>query len=409
MKKEALKITMVAATGENNNSFVGIKAVNNEVKFFYPETYQLASDDEERRKDILAILNTIQLSKTLTSGDSSFNKKYNQVENFPIDSYWWILNDYLTFGRYENREKVFERGVRGKINWKRTMRSSPIISNGNIIYSEIISERNNYKDNLLTEIYFYCVKSAVDSLGWIYGIVFDSKGINYDSLFNEKFYLNAIDNELIHSFDDKKKLRLQNMKNLIQGLDDNLTNTNEFIYGVDSYEYVFEKMIDKMFFNISNIKDFYPKATWKIKTETRPIESSKLRPDTIIFKDDILYIIDAKYYRYGFTLKTKDIPDTTSIQKQITYMEFAKNQKGYKDVRSAFILPYCIDKQKGKIHFQNIFEKFGTATAEWKDSKGIKNDTEVIGILIDTKFLINNWMKNDPSNIDELIKAINSP
>ena len=55
--------------------------------------------------------------------------------------------------RYENREKVYERGARGKINWKKTMHSNPAISNGNVIYTEIISEKKSQTDNLLTEIY----------------------------------------------------------------------------------------------------------------------------------------------------------------------------------------------------------------------------------------------------------------
>ena len=92
------------------------------------------------------------------------------------------------------------------------MRSNPIISKGNVIYKDIISEKKMQKDNLITEIYFFCVQKAIDSIGWLYGISFDSDGVDYNKLYNKNKYLRAINNELTHTFDDQKKIRLQNMK-----------------------------------------------------------------------------------------------------------------------------------------------------------------------------------------------------
>ena len=129
----------IASTGEQNNQFVGIKISNNKIEFHYPETYQLSNVDAELRRDILAILRTISLAKTLTSNLSSYNSKFNNDDVFPMGAYLWLINDYLTYGRYENREKIYQKGVRGKIDWRKTLRTPPAISNRNIVYTDIIS------------------------------------------------------------------------------------------------------------------------------------------------------------------------------------------------------------------------------------------------------------------------------
>ena len=41
-----------------------------------------------------------------------------------------------------------------------------------------------------------------------------------------------------------------------------------------------------------------------------------------LIKNNKVYILDAKYYRYGTTFFAGDMPETTSIQKQITYGEY---------------------------------------------------------------------------------------
>lgn len=402
----------IPATGELNNQFIGVKISNNKIEFHYPETYQLSSTDDELRRDILAILRTISLAKTLTSNLSYYNSKFNSNDVFPMGAYLWIINDFLTYGRYENREKVYQRGARGKIDWKKTLHTTPAISNGNIIYTDIISEKKSQVDNLLTEIYFFCAKRSIEAIGWLYGLEFDANGVDYEKIFNKKLYLSAINTELSHTYDDTKKTRLQHMKNIITGLDDEVVQTREIVYGVDSYDYVYERMVDSMFSNIENIKEFYPTAEWNLVVEEKPKESSKLRPDTVLEqrKDDgkkNLYILDAKYYRYGTTFLTKHIPETTSIQKQITYGEYVKMMKAgkYDQIFSAFVMPYSKAENIHKERFHRNIEFVGTARAKWIDSEG-ETSRNIAGILIDTKFLINNWVRKNQDNIGAIITAI---
>ncbi len=197
------------------------------------------------------------------------------------------------------------------------------------------------------------------------------------------------------------------MKNIITGLDETIINTKEIVYGVDSYDYVYERMIDSMFSRVKNIKDFYPNAYWDLVVEHGPVNSSNLRPDTVLIKDRKVYILDSKYYRYGTTFKPGDMPETTSIQKQITYGEYVKKVKEgqFDDVFSAFVMPYSKVANLYPERFNNDLEFVGIGQASWVDDENI-NSRKICAILIDTNFLINNWTRKNEDHIDKIIQII---
>lgn len=86
-----------SVTGKIDNSFIGIKIKNNIIEFYYPESYQLAdykSNFKEFRKDILSILGTIKIAKTLSLNKAKIESSLSN-NNFAIFSYLWIIKDYL--------------------------------------------------------------------------------------------------------------------------------------------------------------------------------------------------------------------------------------------------------------------------------------------------------------------------
>lgn len=405
-------INFIPASDLKNNQFIGLKISNNNVSFYYPETYEFNfSNSKEIRNGIFSILNTVRLGKS-TNNTGTLYKNIGEDGSFPLNSYLWIIGDYLKYGKYINIEKIPQNGFNGKINWKKTINFEPLLSDNNVIYTKIISERNNHKDNILSEIYEFCVKKSLDSIGWIYNLKFSSNRLNKVNSFNKKLYINVINNELLKSFDDNKKIRLSKMKTIIQGMDNNLLQNLHITYGVDSYEFVYEKMVDNLFSTIdqTNKKRFNPNAYWELIYPKEIVKSSNLRPDTILIKDEKVYILDAKYYRYGFTFNNLDLPDTSSIQKQITYGEYIKllQNSSLKEIYSAFVMPYNKLNNPKKTYLNNNLEFIGVSKASWFDKSDKEKNRIILGLLIDTKFLIDNWNKKSDFHYESIINLIES-
>lgn len=394
-------------TNKVDDSFIGIKIKNNRIDFYYPETYNFdESSIENSRSDVLAILQTISIAKTHSDSRIKVESSFSNNEAIPLLSYLWIIRDYLMNGFYVNREKVLKKNQRGKVDWKRTLNGQPIISNGNVVYSDIVVAVKNDLDNIIVEIHKYCVKKSIDILGWLFGIR-SSNFVETKPFYKELKYIytDTLSKELSKTFDDEKKERLKHMLSIVEGLSDN-QNENELVYGVDSYHYIFERMINAIFGNRDASK-FNPSANWYMKAKGyEPFSSSDLRPDTILIRDNIAYVLDAKFYRFGYTADNKDLPETTSIQKQITYGDFIKNNKmgdEIQKIRNAFILPY--NKCNNKLNLNRTLEYIGYSKTDYR--KGAEDHEIIHAFLIDLKYVVETWNKrNHGDDVANLVKQI---
>ena len=152
-----------SVTGKTDDSFVGLKIIGSQIHFYYPESYHFDMESKTICNDIIDFLRTIAIAKTGSKEESQAHNTTKTTGKFALMSYLWVIKDYLANGFYVNREKTYKVNQSGRVNWKRTMQSQPIISEGNIIYPNIVVEVKNTVDNLLVEIHKYCVKKAFSS------------------------------------------------------------------------------------------------------------------------------------------------------------------------------------------------------------------------------------------------------
>lgn len=393
-------------TGKTDDSFIGLKIIGNNIHFHYPESYRFDESSSTVRHDIIDLLRTISIAKTSSEKISQVNNKRNQGGDFALMSYLWVIKDYLANGFYVNREKIYKVNESGRVDWKRTMQSQPIVSRGSIIYPNITVSVKNNVDNILVEIHKYCVKKSLDFIGWLFNL--NSKAIETKP-FNptvKKLYIATLQKELDRTFDDDKRIRLRHLYNVIEGLDAR-ENDKEFVYGVDTYYYIFERMIDSIFGNIKDLKGFNPKAEWKLVRSEKPIESSPLRPDTIIVKGSTVYILDSKFYRFGYTGDAvHDLPEITSIQKQITYGDFIKKNVTkikVEQIYNAFLIPF--DKEREVFRSDDNIQYVGYAKSSWKDND--KSHELIHTFLIDLKHVVRTWNRfNHDEDVNYLIQEI---
>lgn len=409
------KIVLHSVTNEEHNSFVGLRIRNEEIHFYYPESYHLADKSNRKafRRDVINIIRTISLAKSKSNMNNNNDNGIAQNDQFAIMSYLWIIRDYLSNGFYRNVEKIYRTNAKGKVNWKKTLETQPIISNGNVIYNNVIAEVRNDCDDIITEAHKWCVFDSVRKIGWLFGL--NEKSVFVARTANSviKKYISVIKTELVRTFDDVKKVRLNHMLQVLTGVDDS-DRTREIVYGVDKYHYVYERMVDYVFSNISDITKYNPNANWYLKkNEYKPKEASSLRPDTIRLEpissgsgvvEKVAYILDAKFYRFGTTGNENDLPTTTSIQKQITYGDNIicnlQKKENIKCVYNAFVMPY--NKLNNPFGYEDDLEYIGFSEANWRNDA--LSHTRICAFLIDTKHLISVWSQGNCT--DDIVKLI---
>lgn len=403
MTKKDFKIIPV----EKANDFVGIRINKDIVEIFVPQVFR-EENDKQKKKDIVLFLKSLSVAKSIENESIKMNK--DDFGSFwPIDSYLWIIKDYLENGYYYNRERKNSSDNKGKINWKRTMKSTPIISNGNIIYDKLITSKMSSINDIITDIYKLCLKHAINKIGWLfdYNMFVD---VTQKKSNKEMEYIVA--KEINSTFDDIKKLRFKHMLKILENVEGDNALSNNYSYGITNYYYVFEQMVDIFFKGIrgNEKKKYNPSGYWQLNKST-PIEASLLRPDTVYKRNDEVFIIDAKMYQYGATHDIKDLPQTESMQKQITYGDFVRKSLGDAKVRNAFIFPYnkyldefVEDSTLIRFNDSNLVY-FGKAYVDWRNQQ-IDHDY-IYSFMIDFNFLLRNYKIDDSSYINTVCDYIN--
>lgn len=381
------------ATGDMNNSFVGIKIIENQIHFYFPESYHFNADDFER-DDFLDLLKTISLAKSSSTDTTVIFDSHKEENELALMSYIWILEDYLKNGFFINTEKFLRANQRGKINWKRTLQQQPIITGNNIVYPNLIVEVKSPHDTVIVDAHRYCVRKSAALIGWIYGITPETIEVSVNEEKIIKRYLEAIKLELDCTFDDEIHSRLKHMENVLIGLDE-VSDNNNIVYGVDNYHYIFERMIDTIF-GTEKVEEYYPTFTWHLKYSNKidGLAGPTIRPDTIMrhgMKGDI-YIIDSKFYRYGNLnlAQTKGLPEASSIVKQIMYGSYVQSEFPNNSIYNVFILPYDAKSKNAEL----IKEKnknlvyIGEVSSGWESDKTFGT---IHTFLIDLRYVVKTW------------------
>jgi hypothetical protein len=395
---------------DDGDRFVGVKAEGDNVVVYFPIGYELPKTEQDLRQDILHLFSVLS---EFTSRDDRIlpMKKFEapQSVDFPINAYLEIINYFMEQnGYYAEKEPAYKTGDRGKIDWSRTIkRQRPIIqANSSPIYTKYTVRYSSPNDkNLITQIHKYCVYESFSKLGWLFTPYLPEKPLLQR---DDKMFLSVLYEKMANTYNDRDKRLFSAMISMIEYLDEQ-PNQKQFYFGTDRFEYVWEKLIDRVF-GIKDKQNYFPKTRWTLRTGKKKTNAA-LEPDTIMLYDGKIYVLDAKYYRFGITGDPNDLPESSSINKQITYGEYIYTQKKFKEkygedvpVYNAFIMPY--NANNNLFSSNEIFLNIGEATGDWK-TKGHKYE-RVQGIVVDVHYLMHHYIGKTENQIMQLAKSIES-
>lgn len=153
---------------------------------------------------------------------------------------------------------------------------------------------------------------------------------------------------------------------------------------------------------------YFPRTRWKLRGG-RQRDNYALEPDTIMLCNNKIYVLDAKYYRYGITGNPQHLPESTSINKQITYGEYIATQErfirqygGTVPVYNAFLMPYS--REKNPFGLMTVFGNIGEACGDWKGND--KAYERVQGIVVDVRYLMYHYMGTHENKILRMAETI---
>lgn len=371
---------------ESDNNFssdyIGISYNKNNINIVFPRGYKLSETSSELKSDIILLIKVF--NKYISrKKDKAFLNEANSLFNgkgdfFPLETMLWLLNDYIKNGLYQNNIIHYKTDKNGNINWNKTLKQkTPYICNNNLFYLDFVTHKNNIdSSNIITTIQKYVISRCLNTLGWLFPSI--SINDNLSLPYSNNTCINLLKKELTNSTLDRTKQLLIKMIEFFNNSNTDLTTNILKDYKTNNFNYIWEDMINCVLGNESPNK-YYPQAFWTINS--KKYAASNLRPDAILNTDSRIYIIDAKYYKYGITKNVQDLPQSSDINKQFLYSEHIGNMTNKKTL-DIFLLPYLGDEN-------NMFKFIGFANIPTTTA-----NSKVLGILMDTKTLMKSYVNS---------------
>lgn len=398
-------------TNDEGDNFVGIKADTDDAIIRFPIGYQLPPNDNDLRADINNLLLVLAafMKEDKVIEQSSFTAP--DMVQFPIHAYLTVIRDYLRTGCYYiESDSQFKTSTKGVVSWTRTIRNQrPLVQqNGSFIYTEFTVRFKKPNENrVITQIHKYCVYEAFEKLGWLYVPFMPEKPETHPEN-KEAIYI--LEKKLASTYNDLEQRLFSAMILMLKYIDEK-SSEKQYFFGTDYFERVWEKMIDRAF-GIENKDQYFPRTHWYL--DYGPTKSKvPLQPDSIMIYNGKIYVLDAKLYRYGITGNPDHLPNGPDINKQITYGEYIERAKSIPNdnLYNAFIMPFnkenhnfSILGKDGVFGIQEEIGNIGEAIGDWKPN--MKNYERIQGIVIDTRFLMYNYISMPNKQKLKLANAI---
>lgn len=375
-------------TGKKNDSFVGVKVKDNIINLYVPESLEIYSDNTEvYRKNILYLLKSISIARKKSDEKSKILSNKYAGHEFPIDSFIWLISDWINSNFNHQKEKKLNIIGKGKINWKETIKHNKLVFPGMTSFETHYFENREVYENDIYKIYNYCVKKSIDFVGWLFNIRTKDFSFPIPNRIDHIIFKNLIIKELNNTYNDSMRQRLIHMKNILIGLTE--SNDMSLLYGVTNYNYIYEQMVRKVFTNNTDFANFLPQSSWYMESSNySEEESTNLYMDSVYLIGKTIYIIDSKNYRYGTTYKTKDLPGADSAQKQITYSDVIEKKLEsslYNELYNVYLLPFS---NQGNLD-KKILKYVGYTRVNWRDNG--KSYETIHAVLLDMNYLLNRY------------------
>lgn len=395
------KVEFIAPAQKGEYEYIGFDLESNAGRFIFPCRYiasgrENAADagqekeQKEEAKKIISLIKRVQKEFSLGgSGDESF-QFYSMV---------WLIRDYIDNGYYTETERVVRRGDHGRIDWKHTLRHSGIYFDGkNLLYRDFYVQKNRLDEaNLLAQIYKCCLAYSAECIGFLYNVSQTERSVfRMDSSADVGFMFYHVQKELGRTFNSYKQMLLRHLLTILKGRQGKIRAVSLCMHDKE-FEYVFEFLVNSVF-GTEVVQDFYNEYCYVIGDNHNRFSASKLRPDTIMKNpmasesvEPDFYVIDAKYYNYGYTGNPRDLPQASAIAKQIGYNYYLRDNYNETDEKrkefySIFLLPFAKGDEYDYIEYIG-YATNSSSSANKMDKEDKKMD-KVAVCRVDLKTLV---------------------
>lgn len=350
----------------------GVVIYKSEYIVIFPKAYKIPNSKgllKDHAQVLVEVLIKYKRSSTLSSEEMELlgGNSGEYAEN--LTTAYSLIEDFKYNGFLRKETKIKSTFPVGRVDWVSTVnKKQPLFSKQAVIYNEPITIRKAIdKQNYLLKIHKYCVYKSIKNYGWLLGITNENiKNDIGEISIDVNEALIFLSRELHSTFAERDIRVIELLIDFLEGI--NLQDSDMImeVIATPYFQNVWESICSIAFQNQYKIlKEIIPKLLWDIESNA---EVRSKRPDIMVIKDQVMYILDAKYYNVDSNLPgwpdvVKQLFYALTIWKNIKSEEFNSPNKKLESVlkkvnntQNIFLFPSSEEepiKYVGKVNVEN--------------------------------------------------------
>lgn len=323
----------------------GLLIYKNTFIIIFPKNYNVPRDEKELKKHAQVLFQVLLKYRQESNLNVEEIELLGGEDGLYKESYYTaylIISDFIENGPLKKEIRIESSSYSGRIDWSATInKKHPIFSKGSVIYTDTISEKNTIDhQHLLIQLYSYCVYKSIEKYGWLFDLSLENVREFNELPCDINFGINFLSKELNSTFVDREMKIIKILRGFLLGIEFNRFEKIEIMV-TPYFHNVWEVICG---FNFNNqykaLRGLIPKPKWEIESSAK-VQSQ--RPDIMFIKENVLYILDAKYYDIDTNL-----PGWSDIVKQLFYAftilkninaKIDQRIKPLETVENAFLFP----------------------------------------------------------------------
>lgn len=324
----------------------------NNAYIIFPTGMQLKSSFEENKRNMALLLNVfykyIDMSKDLRELQEIFEDTEGDELQF-FSTAMWLLRDYLQYGYYRKKIKTIQNNTSHRVHWNRTINTkNPIFQEGQPIYYDLVTVRELHDlENIIYQIHQYVIGYSHYLFGWLLNISLEHEFNEENFPCNINQAIQVLYSELHKTNQDREIKLLKAIIRFLEGIEESNKIDRLFTMVTKSFHSIWEKICSEIFENQYNdLQYLLPCPVWANVNSIVPF--NRQIADIMFVEDEILYILDAKYYN-----TKNNVPGWHDMVKQFYYyLSISENIRlnyqniKFNKIRNIFIFPgECKDQE----------------------------------------------------------------
>lgn len=307
-------------------NFVGFIIQKDEVLIALPKHYASVNQLDSLGDADIRLLFDVLFTHQVRNVSQYIGSLVDYESNFPFKSFYAIYAYYLKYGLYQEMHTITKPGVKGKIDWKDTIRkSNTVISGNNLIYLPLYSKEIRRNDVFLGECMAFAIGYTLRQYSLFISGRVPTINLNQFNFFANKEYtlarLKKIYTELFKDIDKKLVRDLIEFYSLVpEGGNITIKHYNfELIWEsiVEKYLNTFFKGVTQqgLVFSNQRVEKSYhfKKAVFHVD---KAHSNHRLEPDHYYNNEEEQFIFDSKYYSKVYDLNHKQVAYYTFLRKK---------------------------------------------------------------------------------------------